>query len=148
VGLGASHSKTFRIIVPQQSQVDASDPDNTHASVPAPLIVSLSDDYVHIQVKPPEAPLLESDFQHPQHKNQVSHDIDAPPAAVAEQKDASLAFAFEQPSVNGVGCPTKSVKVHSFPCPQQLLLITAALIIAFLISNRMLRSLSHPCHRM
>ena len=90
------------------SQVDSPDPDSTHASVPSPLIDSLSDDYVLIQFEPPEAPLLESDFQHRQHTIQVSEEINALPAAIAEQKDASPAVPFEQPSLNGLDCPAKS----------------------------------------
>ena len=67
-------------------------------------------------------------------------DIHALPAAISAQKDRSLAIECEEQwlrMLNGLSCPAKSDKVRYFPCR-----------IAFLISDHMLRSPSHPCHRM
>lgn len=70
-------SHLLSLWVSQHSQVEESDLQDMPASVSAPLIASSSDDYVHIEVEPPEGPLPETDLKHQQHmKAQCQHFAD------------------------------------------------------------------------
>jgi len=81
--------------VSQQSQVEESD----LLDISSPLIASVSDDYVHIEVEPPEGPLPETDLKLQQQMKQQCQDF-------ADQLESKLLAVDEKLSALKSAPPT------------------------------------------